>query len=211
LSSEFGHAQGIPNRTTSARVGRSARSARKRIFTTASELFYRRGIRAVGVETIVPRPIHQDEPVPASVQGTSWWPNGCAHHDIHFWQAWTDVAEVPSEPRQAAQTASPCWLSTFSDPQGARCPIANAAVEITEKTTRRKVDRVHRRSCAPGSAHLCARCRLGILDAADQLFLLMKARKSRPRLLERVVREGTSPRRRGADRPRTCALVIPAF
>src|SRR2546422_10466416 len=64
-------------------------SARKRIFDTASELFYLKGIRAVGVETIAEEAkttkMSLYRSFPSKDELVAEW---LRDHDIKFWQTW---------------------------------------------------------------------------------------------------------------------------
>jgi len=162
----------------SAPRGPERPSARKRIFTTASELFYRRGIRAVGVETIVAKAdttkMSLYRNFPSKDELVAEW---LRDHDIHFWQAWDTMSQkYPSEPRRQLKTAFALLAKHVSDPKARGCPIANAAVEITEKDhPARKVIEMHKAKLRSRLAHLCAQMKArhpGML--ADQLFLLME-------------------------------------
>lgn len=153
-------------------------SARKRIFDTAAELFYRRGIRAVGVETIAAEAdstkmslyrsfLSKDELV------AEW----LREHDANFWRAWDAMQERHAdEPRKQLGAAFALLTKHVSDPNARGCPMANAAVEITEKDhPARKVIEAHKAKLRARLAELCAR--LGAREPgllADQLFLLME-------------------------------------
>src|SRR4029077_12466660 len=77
-------------------------SARKRIFDTASELFYAKGIRAVGVETIVAEAdttkMSLYRNFPSKDELVAEW---LRDHDIIFWETWDAMASRhPEAPRR---------------------------------------------------------------------------------------------------------------
>ena len=110
-------------------------SARTRIFDTASELFYRKGIRAVGIDAIAARAdstkMSLYRSFPSKDKLVAEW---LRDHDAKFWQTWNAMAEQhPDEPRKQLQAAFALLAKHVSDPAARGCPMANAAVEITEK------------------------------------------------------------------------------
>ena len=153
-------------------------SARKRIFDTASDLFYRRGIRAVGVDAIAAQAdttkmslyrsfLSKDELV------AEW----LREHDVNFWRAWDAIqARHPDDARKQLAAAFALLTKHVSDPNARGCPMANAAVEITEKDhPARKVIETHKTKLRARLAELCERT--GAREPAllaDQLFLLME-------------------------------------
>src|SRR6266853_1983819 len=135
-------------------------SARQRIFDTASELFYLKGIRAVGVETIA---------ADADTTKMSLYRN--------FWQTWDAMASrYPKDPRRQIKAAFALLAKHVADPKARGCPMANAAVEITEKAhPARKVIEAHKAKLRARLAQMCTQMGApepGLL--ADQLFLLME-------------------------------------
>jgi AcrR family transcriptional regulator len=153
-------------------------SARKRIFDTASELFYRRGIRAVGVDTIAAEADTTKMSLYRSFSSkdelVAEW---LRDHDANFWRAWDAMQErYPDDARKQLGAAFALLTKHVSDPYARGCPMANAAVEITEKEhPARKVIEVHKAKLRARLAELCGRLGApapGVL--ADQLFLLME-------------------------------------
>ena len=69
-------------------------SARKRIFDTASELFYRKGIRAVGIDAIATRAettkMSLYRSFPSKDALVAEW---LRDHDAKFWQAWDAMSQ----------------------------------------------------------------------------------------------------------------------
>src|SRR6266852_9459140 len=110
-------------------------SARKRIFDTASELFYLKGIRAVGVETIAEEAdttkMSLYRNFPSKDELVAEW---LREKDVHFWQTWDAMASRhPEDPRRQVKAAFALLAKHVADPKARGCPMANAAVELTEK------------------------------------------------------------------------------
>src|SRR5258706_10129159 len=122
-------------------------SARQRIFDTASELFYLKGIRAVGVETIAAEAdttkMSLYRNFPSKDELVAEW---LREHDATFWQAWEAMAGGhPEDPRRQLKAAFALLAKHVADPKARGCPMANAAVEITEKDhPARKVIETHK-------------------------------------------------------------------
>jgi AcrR family transcriptional regulator len=153
-------------------------SARKRIFDTASELFYRKGIRAVGVETIAEEAkttkMSLYRSFPSKDELVAEW---LRDHDIKFWQTWDATSrKFPADPRKQLKAAFTLLAKHVIDPQARGCPMANAAVELTDKDhPARKVIEAHKAKLRTRLAEMCVR--LGARKPrllADQLFLLME-------------------------------------
>src|SRR5437660_81712 len=110
-------------------------SARKRIFDTASELFYLKGIRAVGVETIAAEAdttkMSLYRNFPSKDELVAEW---LREHDANFWKTWDTMASRhPKDPRRQIKAAFAVLAKHVADPKARGCPMANAAVELTEK------------------------------------------------------------------------------
>jgi len=164
--------------TTSQRKNAVRPSARKRIFDTASELFYRRGIRAVGVETIAAEAdttkMSLYRNFPSKDMLVAEW---LRDHDATFWRGWEAMASRhPGEPRRQLKAAFALLAKHVTDPKARGCPMANAAVELAEKDhPARKVIEAHKARLRARLAAICGRMQArdpGLL--ADQLFLLME-------------------------------------
>jgi AcrR family transcriptional regulator len=153
-------------------------SARERIFDTASGLFYRKGIRAVGVETIAQEAkttkMSLYRSFPSKDELVAEW---LRDHDIKFWQTWDATSgRFPANPRKQLKAAFSLLAKHVVDPQARGCPMANAAVELTDKDhPARKVIEAHKAKLRARLTEMCAR--LGARKPrllADQLFLLME-------------------------------------
>ena len=98
-------------------------------------------------------------------------------HDAHFWQTWDAMSQkYPNEPRRQIKTAFALLARHVADPKARGCPMANSAVELTEKDhPARKVIEAHKAKLRARLAELCAQMKareprlLG-----DELFLLME-------------------------------------
>ena len=153
-------------------------STRKRIFGAAAELFYRRGIRAVGVETIA---AHADSTkmglyrsFPSKDELVAEW---LRDHDARFWQQWDAIARRhPGDARRQLNAAFRLLAKHVADPRARGCAMANAAVEITERDhPARKVIEAHKAKLRARLAELCVRSGARAPELlADHLFLLME-------------------------------------
>lgn len=153
-------------------------SARERIFGTASELFYRHGIRAVGVETIAAEAATTKMGLyrnfPSKDDLVAEW---LRSHDEKFWQHWDAMSRRhPDNPRRQLDAAFALLSKHFADPRARGCPMANAAVEITERThPARRVIEAHKKKLRTRLLELCAAAGARQPQLlADQLFLLME-------------------------------------
>lgn len=160
------------------KAGKAGPSPRKRIFSTAAELFYRRGIRAVGVETIAAAASTTKmglyRSFPSKDELVAEW---LRDHDARFWQTWDAMAQkYPGDARKQLQAAFGLLTKHVADPLARGCPMANAAVEITDSDhPARKVIESHKGKLRARLAQLCrqAGARQPAL-LADELFLLME-------------------------------------
>ena len=153
-------------------------AARQRIFDTAAKLFYRRGIRAVGVDAIADRAkatkMSLYRNFPSKDELVAEW---LRDHDAKFWQTWDKMAQMhPLDARKQLQAAFALLAKHVSDPAARGCPMANAAVEITETDhPARKIIETHKLKLRSRLAELCLRS--GASEPAllaDELFLLME-------------------------------------
>src|SRR2546429_6733130 len=153
-------------------------SARQRIFDTASELFYLKGIRAVGVETIAAEAdttkMSLYRNFPSKDELVAEW---LREHDATFWQTWDAMSSRhPKDPRRQIKAAFALLAKHVVDPKARGCPMANAAVELTEKDhPARKVIEAHKAKLRSRLVQMCTQ--LGAPEPrllADPLFLLME-------------------------------------
>jgi AcrR family transcriptional regulator len=151
---------------------------RERILAAASDLFYRQGIRAVGVDAIAEaagtnkmtlyRHFESKDSLVAE------YLRCLANKSQHFWAH--IEREFPDNHRQQLGA----WLEAAgrdaNDPQGRGCALANAAVELAEKEhPARRVIEEHKRAQRDRLAKLCTDAGLKQPEMlADELFLLLE-------------------------------------
>ncbi|UFW46468.1 MULTISPECIES: TetR/AcrR family transcriptional regulator [Bradyrhizobium] len=109
-------------------------AVREKLLDTADELFYREGIRAVGVDTIVEK---------SGVAKTSlyrWFPTKddlvaafLDRRDALFWEQWDKIAERHPEDAAAELLAQLRWISHYvAGPKYRGCPFQIAATEFPD-------------------------------------------------------------------------------
>jgi AcrR family transcriptional regulator len=157
---------------------KEAGSARERVFRTAAELFYRKGIRAVGVETLAAEAnttkMSLYRNFPSKDELVAEW---LRDHDARFWRTWDAMSQkYPGDARRQLKAAFDLIAEHVADPKARGCPMANAAVEITQSDhPATQVIKAHKAKLRARLAELCAS--IGAKDSrllADQLFLLME-------------------------------------
>jgi AcrR family transcriptional regulator len=110
-------------------------SARERILATASELFYREGIRAIGVDTVVER---------SGVSKTSLYrlfeskdaliAAFAAEQDRLFWARWDQIEEQHADdPRALLEALLAGIAERIARPAYRGCPFFNLATEFPDK------------------------------------------------------------------------------
>lgn len=165
-------------KAASARRARRRRSARERIFKTAAELFYQKGIRAVGVESIAAdartTKMSLYRNFPSKDRLVAEW---LEEHGASVWRAWGAAAsEHADDPRAQLEAIFSSLAKQAADPRARGCPMANAAVEITDRAhPARKVIEAHKARLRARLAELCAQMQVqepALL--ADHLFLLIE-------------------------------------
>jgi AcrR family transcriptional regulator len=135
---------------------RSPSVARARILETAAALFYREGVRAVGVDLVVER---------SGVAKTSLYRHFTTKDDLvvafleqedaEYWRDWDDVAEKAKGDAAAELEAHIRWIANhILKPTYRGCPFLNVATEFPDAahparaiTTRHKLE-LHRRLAA---------------------------------------------------------------
>jgi AcrR family transcriptional regulator len=112
----------------------AAKSARTRILESAADLFYREGIRAVGVDLIIAHSgvakmslyrnfAGKDELVAAFLE----------HRNQLYWEWWNKVmARHPGDPRAQIQALFTAVGKRVTHPEYRGCPFINTAVEFPE-------------------------------------------------------------------------------
>jgi AcrR family transcriptional regulator len=161
-------------------------SARERVFRAAADLFHGKGIRAVGVETIAAEAnttkMSLYRNFPSKDELVVAW---LRDHDLRFWETWDAISRASgSDARRQLKTLFDLLAKRVAEPSARGCPMANAAVEITEKDhPARKVIQAHKAKVRARLAELCTR--MGAPDAtllADQLYLLMEGAQTSSRV-----------------------------
>jgi AcrR family transcriptional regulator len=153
------------------------KSARDRILETATELFYREGIRAVGIDTIIAR---------SGVAKMSLYRNFASKDDLVvaflqyrdgiYWQWWDHV--MAAHPGDAARQIGDLFASLarrVSSPAYRGCPFINTSTEFPDPDhPARTICRANKRELRRRRLDLSRRA--GARDPAtlaDQLLLLM--------------------------------------
>ena len=151
---------------------------RQRIIAAARGLFYRHGIRAVGVEAIAgaagTNKMTLYRHFASKAELVAAYLRGLAAEKHDFWSA--VEAAHPGDPRAQLEA----WLveaaNNVSDPKSRGCALANAAVELPEKEhPARCVIEQCKQSSRDNLVALCAKAgasQPGLL--ADQLFMLLE-------------------------------------
>jgi AcrR family transcriptional regulator len=156
----------------------AVRSARERLLDAANRLFYRDGIRAIGVEAVVAL---------AGVTKMSLYRNFASKDDLvaaylasrnqRYWQWWeTVVARHPGRPRDQLRALFAGAAKVAVIPGYRGCPFTNAAIEFPEP------DHPGRRVAEANKHELRRRLRALAQDAGaaapdqlgDQLLLLLE-------------------------------------
>ena len=153
-------------------------SARERIFAAAAELFYRRGIRAVGVETIAEQAnttkMSLYRNFPSKDELVAEW---LRQYDADFWKQWDRMlAQHPADPRRQLRLLFTRLAGHIAEPQARGCPVANAAAEITDaEHPARKVIQAHTAQMRARLLSLCGELPVRHPGAlADALLLLIE-------------------------------------
>ena len=116
------------------REAEEKKPARQRILDTAAEMFYRDGIRAVGIDTIVARSgvakmsLYRNFPSKDALV-TAWLED----RNRFFWRRW-DKAETSRAggPRRQLEAILDMIAATASHPKWRGCPFLNTATEFPE-------------------------------------------------------------------------------
>lgn len=118
-------------------VSTAKRSARDRIFETARDLFYKQGIRAVGVETIAAEAGTTKMSLYRHFPSKDELTAECLKADREDFNSWWNatVAQHAGEPRKQLEALFHAFETrTCQNDDGSRgCPLANAAVELAEE------------------------------------------------------------------------------
>jgi AcrR family transcriptional regulator len=153
-------------------------SPRERIMSVASDLFYRHGIRAVGVETIAEA---------AETNKMTLYRHFSSKDELvaGYLQRLAERAKLSWDRLEADHRGDPsaqlrAWLKDMAAHVASRdergCPLANAAVELPEKDhPARQVIEAFKTAQRERLVQLCAAAALAEPDMlADELFLLLE-------------------------------------
>jgi AcrR family transcriptional regulator len=174
-------------------------SPRERILAAASDLFYRHGIRAIGVEAIAEA---------AETNKMTLYRHFASKDELvaEYLRCLAAKSRSGWDRREAEHPGDPlaqlrAWLSEMAarvasgDQRG--CPLANAAIELPEKDhPARPVIEAYKSAQRERLAELCAAAALGEPEMlADELFLLLEgalvtAQCMGPKVGDRLVRMG---------------------
>ncbi|WP_431856256.1 TetR/AcrR family transcriptional regulator [Azospirillum sp.] len=163
------------------------RTARERILDTAAELFYREGIRAVGIDTIIAR---------SGVAKMSLYRNFASKDDLicawledtdaMFWAWWQGVvARHPGDPRAQLKALFAALGKWSAHPKFRGCPFINTMVEFrdTEHPGRAIAER-HARVLRDHLRDLAAQAGAREPEAlAEHLLLMMQGAYAGGRML----------------------------
>jgi AcrR family transcriptional regulator len=165
----------MPKSAATADLG--AIDLREKILETASDLFYRLGVRAVGVDLVVEK---------AGVAKTSLYRHFrtkddliaafLAREDLDFWRTWDRVAAQHAKDAKAELDAQLGWIGERVGKQNYRgCPQINVAAEFPEADhPARKVAKAHKRELRRRLKVIAERLKVGATDElAGQLAVLI--------------------------------------
>jgi AcrR family transcriptional regulator len=154
-----------------------ATDVRERILAVASELFYKQGVRAVGVDLVVER---------AAVAKSSLYRHFrtkddlivafLEREDVDFWATWDGVAAAHAEDALGELEAHMRWIGERLGRANYRgCPQINVAAEFAEQDhPAREVARAHMQALRARLAAIAGRLGVNAPDAlAAQLALLV--------------------------------------
>ena len=154
-----------------------ATDVRERILSVASELFYKNGVRAIGVDLVVDQ---------AGVAKSSLYRHFrtkddlivafLAREDVDFWATWDDVAARHADDARAELEAQLRWIGDRLGRANYRgCPQINVAAEFAEQDhPARQVARQHMQALRSRLTEIARRLGAASPDAlAAQLALLV--------------------------------------
>ncbi len=117
------------------------KSARERILETAEVLFYREGIRAVGIDTIIEKSgvakmsLYRSFPSKDDLVAAYLEARG-----LRYWQWWDGVmAQHPNQPRRQLHDLFEAIAGRVRRPEYRGCAFVNAATEFPDEGSRARV------------------------------------------------------------------------
>lgn len=110
------------------------RTARERILDTAAELFYREGIRAVGIDTIISRSGVAKMSLYRNFASKDDLVRACLERNAEQHLAWWDrvVARYPGQPKEQLAGLFVALGHWIGHPKFQGCPFTNAAAELRD-------------------------------------------------------------------------------
>jgi AcrR family transcriptional regulator len=160
-----------------AQASGAAGEVRDKVLETASALFYKNGVRAVGVDLVVEK---------AGVAKTSLYRHFgtkddlvaafLEREDIHFWGTWNGVAERFGNDARAELDAQLEWIGERVGTPGYRgCPQINVAAEFPEEGhPARKIATAHKREMRRRLRGIAERLGIAVPDQlAGELAVLI--------------------------------------
>src|SRR5437868_15050839 len=157
---------------------RTPKSARERILETAEDLFYREGIRAVGIDTIIEK---------SGVAKMSLYRSFDSKDDLvaaylesrgrRYWQWWDGVMALnPNQPRRQLPDLFEAIAVRTRRPEFRGCPFLKAAAEFPEEGSRaRVVALAHKKVMRRRLLKLCRATGAGQPDVlTNQLLMLIE-------------------------------------
>lgn len=123
-----------PSACDMSACGSGKKTAAQRVFETARELFYRRGVRAVGVDEIVVQAGVTKPSLYRAYASKDELVASCLEESGKEWRAELDAAVAAAGPDALAQVRALVghYAAEIADPKFRGCPISNAAVEFPE-------------------------------------------------------------------------------
>ena len=159
-----------------------------RIFSAACDLFYRKGIRAVGVEAIAEQ-AHATKmslyrTYPSKDELVAQYLRRESELELQRWDE--RIARHPGDPRKQLSVLFSELTNLTSDPASRGCAMANAAVELQEDHPAKRVIREHKQELGKRMRALCRETGAKHPDQlGDALMLLFRGAFS-----ARLVHEG---------------------
>jgi len=171
-------AKPAPAKTPGPGVTEAEPTARERLLRAAGELFYRQGIRSVGVDQIVAAAdvakmsLYRSFPSKDELAAAY-----LAAVDERYWRWWDEaVGRYPGEPRRQLKALFRGLADRTTRPDWRGCPFSNAATEFPESDhPARKVAEANKRELRRRLAELArAAGARRPAQLADQLVLLFE-------------------------------------
>lgn len=167
----------LPLQSRSKSHGSKTQDLRERILATASDLFYKRGVRAVGVDLVI------EEAGVAKTSLYRYFPTKddlivafLEREDVDFWSVWDDVGKRHANDPIGELNAHMRWIGERLSRLNYRgCPQINVAAEFAEHGhPTRQVARSHMRALRARLAALAHRLNAARPDElAAQLAVLI--------------------------------------